>query len=420
MRILIRDAEILDSTSKHHLERKNILIENGVITFIGSRIPKADKVIKGKDLKASKGWFDMFAWFGDPGFEVKEDLESGTNAAAHGGFTGVALLPNTKPVIQTKNDIFYLLSGNPGRITEVFAVASVTENNLGEDLTEMIDLHTAGAVAFSDGLKPIWLTDIMLRSLQYLKKFDGLLINKPEDLRLNMFGVMHEGKTSTGLGMKGMPRLAEEVMIARDLQLLAYTGGKIHLANISTPNALNMIRKARKNGLRVTCDVAAHQFVLDDTRLHDFDTHYKVNPPLREQADIQALIAGLKDGTIDAIVSSHQPQDEECKKLEFDYASFGMTGLQTVLPYMQGISEIIGWDTLIEKVTSNPRKILNLEDIPVQKGNKANITIFDPEDTWLFDEKTNMSKSGNSPLLGKELKGKVVAVFNNKKHLIIG
>ncbi len=420
MRILICDAEILDSTSKHHLERKNILIENGIISFIGSSTPQADKVITGKDLKASKGWFDMFAWFGDPGFEVKEDLESGTHAAAHGGFTGVALLPNTKPAIQTKNDISYLLSGNSRRITEVFAIGSVTKNNLGEDLTEMIDIHTAGAVAFSDGLKPIWQADIMLRSLQYLRKFDGLLINKPEDLRLNRFGVMHEGKTSTGLGMKGMPRLAEEVMVARDLQLLEYAGGKIHFANISTPNALKMISKARKSGLRVSCDVAAHQFVLDDSRLHDFDTNCKVNPPLREQTDIQALIAGLKDGAIDAIVSSHQPHDEECKKLEFDYASFGMTGLQTVLPFMQEISGKTGWETLIEKVTTNPRKILNLDDIPVRKGNNANMTVFDPEATWVFDEKTNMSKSQNSPLLGKELKGKVVAVFNNKKHLIIG
>ena len=416
MRILICDAEILNENSNYHLQKINILIENGTISYIGKRKKDADKVITGDDLKISPGWFDMFANFGDPGYEMKEDLESGSRTAVAGGFTGVALIPNTNPVIQTKNDISYLVAGNDRRITQVYPIGAITTNNLGEDMAEMIDLHHAGAIAFSDGLQPIRQTDIMLKSLQYLQKFNGLLINKPEDERLNLFGTMHEGKTSTELGMKGMPRLAEELMVSRDLQLLKYVGGRIHFSNVSTPGSLEMIRKAKKDGLRVTCDVAAHQFVLEDTLLSDFDTNYKVNPPLREKSDSNAIIKGLQDDTIDVIVSSHQPQDEESKNLEFDLSDFGIIGLQTVLPFMGVIANKVGWPSLINKVTTNPRKILNLERITIAKGARANITVFDSQRLWKFDSDTNMSKSKNSPMLGKELQGKIIAVFNNNRY----
>lgn len=246
MKILIRDAQVLDTSSKYHRKKSNLLVENGKITYLGKEKPAADREISGKDLKVSTGWVDMFSLLCDPGYEHKEDIHTATEAAANGGFTSIVTYPNSNPPIQTKNDISYLTSGNGNRLVQVLPVASVTIDNKGEDLTEMIDLHEAGAVAFSDGTIPIWHTDIVLKSLQYLQKFDGLLINKPEDKRLNLFGVMNEGRESTILGMKGMPRLAEEIAVSRDLRLLEYAGGRLHFANVSTPGAIELIRKAKR------------------------------------------------------------------------------------------------------------------------------------------------------------------------------
>ena len=418
MKILIRDAQILDKASKHHKKKTNLVVDKGVISFIGKEQQKADKIITGKDLKVSTGWVDMFSLLGDPGLEHKEDIHSGLESAAYGGFTTIASYPNSKPPIQTKNDITYLTADNHSRLVQILPLASVTLDNKGEDLTEMIDLHHAGAVGFTDGTVPIWHTDIVLKSLLYLQKFNGLLINRPEDKRLNLFGVMHEGKESTILGMKGMPRLAEEIAVARDLQLLEYTGGRLHFANISTPGAVDMIRKAKKKGLNVTCDVAAHQLVFDDTMLSTFDSNYKVNPPLRETSDIKGLMKGLNDGTIDAIVSSHQPQDEESKTLEFDLADFGIIGFQTVLPYMVRMAESVDWEILIDKVTSNPRNILNIDTPVIHKSETADITVFDTNEEWTYDESTNKSRSKNSPLFGSQVTGKVKAIFRNKKHKI--
>ncbi len=418
MKILIRNAEIINRQSKNHLKKQNILVENGSIKYIGSKLPKADKIVQGDDLKVSTGWCDMNALFGDPGYEYKEDIQSGVSAAASGGFTEIALLPNTKPVIQTKNDLVYLTSGNSNRITRIYPIAAITNDLKGEDLTDMIDLHEAGAVAFSDGTIPVWQTDILLKTLQYIQKFDGVLINRPEDVYLNKFGTMHEGEVSTVLGMKGMPSISEEVMVSRDLQLLEYAGGKLHFSNVSTSGTIRLIRKAKNNGLNVTCDVAAHQLVLTDSELEDYDSNYKVNPPLRSKKDTKALIQAVNDDTIDAVVSAHRPQDEESKKLEFDHADFGITGLQTVLPFLLKATPSIPVEKYIQKLTDGPRTILGLEIPVIEEGNHANLTVFSPSEVWKFDEKSNMSKSINSPLFGEELTGRVIAVFNNKKQLI--
>ena len=254
VKVLVRNAQILDPASEHHLKKRDLIIENGVITKItgaNSSSVKAEKILTGKKLKISPGWFDMFATFGDPGYEYKEDLVSGTATAEHGGFTGICLLPNTKPVIQTKSDISYLRKGNSLSLVQVEAMGAVTKDCGGEDLTEMIDLHEAGAIGFSDGLVPIWHADIVLKTLQYLQKFNGLLINRPEDSRLDMYAVMHEGVISTSLGLKGMPGLSEEIAITRDLQLLEYAGGRLHFANISTERSVDLIRKAKRSGLSV-------------------------------------------------------------------------------------------------------------------------------------------------------------------------
>jgi dihydroorotase len=415
MKILIQSPRILDSKSPFHQKEKNVLITNGRITEIGDKNYSADKVIRAEGMILSNGWFDVGTFVGDPGLEHKEDLNSVARAAAAGGFTEIAVLPNTSPAVQTKNEISYLTRHNENRLVQIHAMASVTRNNKGEELTEMIDLHEAGAVAFTDGLKPIWHTDILLKALQYLQKFQGVLIDHPEDNWLNMFGQMHEGANSTRLGLKGMPRMAEEIAVSKHLELVQYAGGTLHFSRVSTAKSIDLIRSAKKK-LKVSCDIASYQPLLDDSLLADFDANYKVNPPLREKADNDTLIKGLKDGTIDVICSNHIPHDEECKNLEFDLADFGIISLQTCGSNLVALSRFIDWDILIEKITSNPRKILNLPVPTIEADVKANLTLFDPERTWTLDDKSNFSKSKNSPWFGKEMKGKTVAVFNNTKH----
>ena len=416
MSILIKSATILDAGSSYHNQKLNIFIsDNGIIKSIGKETPKASKEIEGKNLMVSMGWFDMRANFNDPGFEYKEDLNSGLKTAAAGGFTGVALLPNTKPCVESKNEVSYLKSYNLKSVTQIYPMGAVTKGCKGEDFTEILDMQSAGAVAFTDGENPIWNTDILLKTLQYLQKFNGLLINKPEDKYLTAFGSMNEGVTSTIMGLKGMPGLAEEVMINRDVELLKYAGGRIHFSNISTAQALRQIAKAKKLGLNVTCDVAAHNLIFDDTLLSEYDTNYKVNPPLRSKKDINALKKGIFSNDIDVIVSSHSPQDQESKKLEFDHADFGMIGLQTFFPFV--IRKLNGTDIseLLEKFTINPRNILNLPLPVLEEGEKADLTIFDPEMEWYYTMETSYSKSSNSPLLGQKLMGGVIGVVNNGK-----
>jgi dihydroorotase len=365
------------------------------------------------------GWFDLGTYAGDPGLEQKEDLESVALAAAAGGFTELAVLPNTVPAVQHKNDIKYLTRGNAQRLVQIHPMASVTRNNEGKELTEMIDLHTAGAVAFTDGLKTIWHTDIFLKALQYLQPFNGVLIDHPEDIWLNMFGQMHEGEQSTLLGLKGMPRLAEEVAIHRNLDLLKYAGGKLHISRLSSARSVALIRSVKEK-LSVTCDVAAYQPLLDDTMLKTFDTNFKVNPPLREKRDNRVLIKGLQDGTIDVICSGHVPQDDESKMVEFDHAEPGMINLQTFGANLVDLSKHLEWPKLMEKVTSAPRNVLGLKSPQVDVNQEANLTLFNPSCTWMFDANSNLSKSKNSPWFGKQVTGKVEAVFNNGHYRIFG
>ena len=413
MKTHISSATIIDRQSSYHGKVTDLLISNGKIVEIGKITQKADKIIDGKGMFLSIGWFDMRAKFGDPGLEHKEDIDSGLETAKHGGFTGIALLPNTQPVIQSKNDLHYLLTKSKPHLTDLYPIAAVTKDAKGEDFTEMIDLHEAGAIAFSDGENPLWQVDIFIKSLQYLQKFDGLIINKPENLRLNLFGTMNEGISSTMLGMKGMPTVSEDISVQRDLSLLEYAGGKLHISNVSSAKSIDMIRKAKKTGLQVTCDIAAFQPLFDDQYLNTFDTNYKVNPPFRNKKDNKAIIKGLKDGTIDVIVSAHTPHDEESKKLEFDMADFGITSLQTVATNLATLSQQVEIEQLIYQVTYAPRNILKLNLPKIATGQTANLTLFDPEHEWTFDQNTNQSKAINSPYFGTKIKGKTIAVFNN-------
>lgn len=418
MSFLLKSVTIYDQASRFHKKKLNVLIDKGKIAYIGKDAPNAKTIIEVKGGILSTGWFDMNASFGDPGLEHKEDLVSGLSAAAAGGFTGVGLLPNTKPVTQTKNAVSYLKSHNTTSLTQVFPYASVTVDTKGEDLTEMIDLDAAGAAAFTDGVEPIWHTDILLKSLQYLQKFDGLLITRPEDVHISKFGVMHEGPESTILGMKGIPNLAEDIIIQRDLQLLEYTAGKIHFSNISSAKSIDLIKKAQKKGLKVSCDVAAYQTAFVDADLDSFDTNLKVKPPFRSAKDNSALIKGLNDGTIEVITSSHKPEDEESKKLEFDLAEFGIISLQTVGHNLVALSEKIEWEILIEAITSAPRKLLNLDLPKIEEGEPANLTLLDPQKIWELNSQTNLSKSDNSPYWESKLTGQVIATFANGKSYL--
>ncbi len=418
MDIVFKDVRIIDTRSPYHNTVQNILIKDGTIDKIGSTAFKGDKVIEARGMQITPGWFDMRANFNDPGMEYKEDILSGCETAAAGGFTGVATLPNTEPVIQTKSHIAYIHSKSAHLLTDLHPMAALTIDTKGEDLTEMIDLHHAGAIAFTDGEKPSWNTDILLKSLIYLQKVNGLLINKPEDRMLTQFGDMNEGPTSTLLGMKGMPALAEELMIKRDLDILEYTGGKIHFANISSKKAVSIIRKAKKKNMKVTCDVSIHHLLYEESDLTHYNTHFKSNPPFRTAADRNALIKGVQDGTIDAIVSAHSPQDEENKKLEFDRAAFGLTGLQTFWPQLNALQKKLDLSLLIEKITTAPREILGLTPVVIQENEKANLTLISNTEKWDFNARTNLSKSTNSPLFNTTLTGKVMAVVNGDKHRI--
>ncbi|ARS34214.1 dihydroorotase [Pontibacter actiniarum] len=411
MKVLLRAATIYNPQSEFHLQQQNILIENGTIAYIGPDEQHADKVIARDGLCVSAGWVDMHAFAGEPGLEYKEDLESLAAAAVAGGFTEVLLLPNTEPVVQTKSAISYIKNRSQSLPVTFLPAGAVTVEAAGKDLTEMIDLHRAGAVAFTDGTHPLQGADVMLKALQYLQTFNGVLLNKPEHTRLTENGQMHEGEASTRLGMKGIPALAEEVTVTRDLQLLRYTGGKLHFSLISTAAAVASIRKAKEEGLEVTCDVASYQAAFTDETIEPFDTNYKVAPPFRSAADAAAIKEGLKDGTIDVLVSGHVPQDVEAKKLEFDLAEFGIINLETAFAVAHTTLELpLG--ALLEKLTTNPRRILGLPEVRLAVGEAANLTLFNPHITWEPTAENTKSKSYNSPFFGQQLKGRALGTIH--------
>jgi dihydroorotase len=423
MKVLIRSVRIIDKKSSFHDQVKDMLIVDGKIVQIGESLSAEDAEIReGNGLCVSAGWIDMRVASRDPGFEHKEDLTSVREAAARGGFTEIVLLPNTQPVVDSKDTLNYIRQSGRGSLVKLHVAAAVTRKTDGIDFTEMIDLHTAGAIAFTDGEHPVQNADLFLKTILYLQPLNALLMNRPEDTQLTIFGQMHEGMTSTLNGMKGMPSLAEEMMLNRDLKLLEYALDKstmeltgepmLHISLVSTKEAVDLIRKAKAKGLPVSCDVAAHQLAFEDKDLIDFDTNLKVNPPFRTASDHEAIRQGLSDGTIDVIVSDHNPHDEESKNLEFDHADFGITGLETAFS-LAGMYSGLNTEQIIEKLTTQPRHILRLEGIHIEEGSAANLTFFEPETEWTFSK--TYSKSKNTPFLGKQLKGAVRGVFNNNR-----
>jgi dihydroorotase len=419
MAILLRNIKLYEPAHAKHGKQTDILVKDGKIEQIGQELntDNVDHIINGEDCSVSIGWTDLNCALNDPGFEYKEDISSLCNAAETGGFTDVAVLPNTNPIVDTVQVVKYIKQQSNLHAVALHPIAAFTKKTKGTELSEMIDLHKAGVSMFSDGSANVDINSVFGRALRYLQPFNGILMCYPEDADLLANGQMHEGKESTLLGMKGMPAMAEEVAVMKALKLLEYYGGRLHFSTISTAGSVKLIREAKKKDLRVTCDVAAYQYSFTDEALQNFDTYLKVKPPFRTASDNAALIAGLKDGTIDAIVSNHKPQDTESKQLEFDLADFGVISLETAYAAANTFHNgKLSTELLIEKLGSSPRKLAGLDIQIVKEGLPACLTIFNENLEWVCNKKDFISKAGNSPFIGQKLKGKALGVIQGEKY----
>lgn len=412
--ILLQAATLVYPGHAFDGQRVDMLLEDGIIAKFekGNSIThKTAEVIDAKDAFLAPGFFDLNTNFGEPGFETKETITSGCSAAAAGGFTGLALQPNTNPPISSQAEVKFLLSNANDQLVSIYPIGCISKCREGKELAELYDMKTAGAVAFSDGDRSIEQAGLMSRALLYAKGFNALVFSFAEDVTIAGTAKMNEGEMSTYLGMKGNPNLAEELTISRDLHLADYHQARIHFSTISTEGGVNLIRRAKKAGLPVTCDVAVHHLVFTDESIAEFDSNYKVKPPLRTVQDLLALKKAVLDGTIDAIVSQHTPHEIEFKQVEFEIAAYGMIGLQTVLPLL--LQARFTPDLIVEKLAINPRKLLGLPLPLFNNGMKADLVLFNPEKTWKFDKQSNKSRSANSPYFNRELTGKVMLVVNN-------
>lgn len=413
MNLLFKGVTVVDPASQHNSKKVDVRIEKGLIMEIGKvKAGWADQVIDQGGV-LSPGFFDMNATAGDPGYETKEDLSTLSAAASAGGFTGVALMPVAHPVVHNKAAVEYIINRSVHLPTDIKPVGALSLDLEGKELAELYDMHLAGAVAFTDGTQPVQNDGFMSRALQYANGFGGIIFSFPENRAMAGKAMIHESSNSIMLGMKGNPALAEELQISRDLFLAAYHEAPVHISTISTAGSVSLIKKAKKDGIKVTCDVAVHHLVLTEDVLEGFDSQYKVKPPLRGKADVKALLSGIKDGTIDAITTQHTPHEIECKAVEFETAAYGMIALQTALPLLlkAGLTN----ELIVDKLSIGPRRILGLGSNNVEVGNVANLVLFDPAKTWTYSKENNRSKSYNSPFLGAEMTGKVIATYNKKQ-----
>src|SRR5689334_7150279 len=415
MNILIKQACIVDPTSSFNGQITDIFIENGVIKRIGNKLSvSADKEINVDGLHVSSGWMDIFSNFADPGYEFKETLETGAQAAAAGGYTDVIVIPNTSPVIHNKANIEYIIQKSRSLPVNIHPAGAITKNTEGKELAEMFDMQISGAIAFTDGLHSIQSSGLLLKALQYVKAFDGIIIQLPDDKSINPQGLMNEGLTSTRLGLPGKPAIAEELVIARDIKLARYVDSRIHFTGVCTKKSLEYIQRAKENTV-VTCSATPYHLFFCDEDLLDYDTNLKVDPPLRSKQDRDALQKGVVNGTIDCIATHHLPHEFDSKTLEFEYAKYGMIGLETTYAVVNTCLEKISQQKLVELLSINPRRVFRKEVPGVRENEKAILTLFAPRQKWTVTGSDLRSRSKNSPFVGKELTGKVIGIVNKEK-----
>ena len=416
MNLIIRNAIIVDPDNAHHNKMVDIHIVDGVIKGLGKSLEVSSETteIKFDNLHVSKGWFDSSVSLGEPGFEERETITNGLMVAAKSGFTAIALQPNNNPIADNQANINFLISKSASAATTVYPIGALTKESAGKDLAELFDMKNAGAVAFGDYKKSTENAGLMKIALQYVQDFDGLVIAFSQNSQLAGNGMAAEGEAATRLGLKGIPALAEEADIAKNIQILEYTGGKLHIPTISSAGSVAIIKAAKAKGLAITCSVAVHNLVLTDESLQRFDTRFKVSPPLRTEADRQALIEGVIDGTIDLITSDHNPLDIENKKMEFALAKNGTIGLESAFG---ALLTVLPLEIVIQKLTAG-RNIFNLDESDIKEGSVADITLFTPESNYTFTKEHILSKSKNSAFLGRELQGKVYGIINNGKFVL--
>ncbi|MEP0264150.1 dihydroorotase [Dokdonia sp.] len=413
MNALIKAATVIDSKSSHHGTTVDIRIKDGNIIQIAKKLSseKGEQVIEDDHLCVSQGWFDSSVSMGQPGFEERETIANGLNVAAKSGFTGVALNPNTYPILDTSADISFVSKMGEGQASRLFPIGALTRNSESIDLAELYDMQQVGAVAFGDYQRAITNPNLLKIALQYTQGFNGLVLSFPQENKIAGTGKMNEGIVSTRIGLKGIPAIAESLQVARDLHILEYAGGRLHIPTISTAASVQLIKEAKDKGLDVSCSVTIHHLFFTDEALLDFNTNYKVLPPLRSQEDVTALIAGVKDGTIDMVTSDHNPLDIERKQVEFDNADFGTISQEATF---SALLTLVSEKKAVQLLT-NGRERFTKESFPIEKNSEANLTLFTTKGSTTFSESDILSKSKNASFLGAKLKGHVFGVIANQK-----
>ena len=417
MTTLIKSALIFDTETPFHQQKKDILIVDGIINAIEDNIEEKStyQIVKKDNLHVSCGWFDSSVCFGEPGFEERETIVNGLKTAAKSGFTAVAVNSNTNPVIDNTTSVSFLQNKALGFATSLYPIPALTQQMQGKEMAELFDMQQAGAIAFGDYKHSVSNDNLLKIALLYAQNFDGLVISFPKNNSIAGEGVANEGKNSTLLGLKGIPALAEHIQIARDLFLLEYTGGKLHIPTISTKKSIDLIAEAKQKGLNVTCSVATHHLLLTDDELHGFDSNFKTNPPLRTEDDVNALQNAIKEGIIDSITSDHEPKDIEEKKVEFSIAEDGTIGLESCFGVANSVLPL---EFVIESFTTKPKQVFGIENHTIKEGNKAELTFFNPDTNYTFSKENILSTSKNSAFLGKELKGITYGVFANNQLVL--
>jgi dihydroorotase len=419
MKVLLQQVHIIDPSSTYHDTTNDIFIENGYITKIATSIgEQVDRTVSGNDLHVSPGWLDIFSNFGDPGYEFKETLDTGARAAAAGGFTDVFVIPNTKPAIDTKSQVEYIRRRSETLPVNIYPIGAVSKNTEGKDLAEMYDMLASGAIAFSDGLNPVQSAGILLKALQYVKAFDGVIIQIPDDKSVGTNGLMHEGIVSTRLGLPGKPMMAEELLVARDIKLARYAGSKLHFTGVTSPKSIEYIRRAKDAGIQVSCSVTPYHIYFSDEELVNYDTNLKVYPPLRSKKDVGILRDAITDGTIDCISTHHMPHEYDSKIVEFEYAKNGMIGLETCYSVLKTALPGISETRWVELLSINPRKIFGLPQPSITTEQEAILTIYEPNTSRAVEASVFQSKSKNSPFIGRSLNGSIHGIIR-KEHLFL-